>query len=152
MSRLRLVLALAAACIACSAPPRTTAVAASATDEIESAIAALSTPAALQMRYNPAACDCPAVEVQLASRWIRAELVGGGDPLASLLSGLAARPIQQWPIAFSVRGSVDRELRRSRMGLTTVRVEVSEIVSQPAGAPADVPAAAPEPAAEGSNP
>ena len=150
--RLMLLFAACAIAAGCAAPPRTAVVAATATDDVEAAIAALSSPATLQLRYNPAPCDCPAAEVLLASRWLRAELVGGGEPLATLLASLASRPTQQWPIAFVVSGSVDRELRRSRVGLTTVRVEVIEIVSQPFAIPEDAPAAPAEPATDGSNP
>ncbi len=150
-------LALVAATLAlalpgCAAPPRAVVAAATATDDVEAAIAALPSPATLQLRYNPAPCDCPAVEVQLASRWLRAELVGGGEPLAALLTALATRPSQQWPIPFSISGSVERELRRSRMGLTMVRVEVGDIVAQPAGAEAAAPATTAPTAPDESNP
>jgi len=84
----------------------------------------------LELRFNPAPCNCPAFELQLADRWLRAELTANDlDRLNAWTNALAATPPEALPIAVTVRGKIDRDLQRTAQGAYAVRIDVTEILS-----------------------
>lgn|GEM_PF-3173812 len=49
-------------------------------EELETAADALSEAGTLVLRYNPCICACPAFELQIGQRWVRAGLEGEDEP------------------------------------------------------------------------
>jgi hypothetical protein len=82
--------------------------------------------APLVLRYNPAPCNCPAFELQLAERWLRAELVEA-DP--AWLAWLAATPPESWPVTVQAGGRVTPQLLRTSGGLYAIRIDKVTVVS-----------------------
>lgn len=100
-----------------------------ARDRIVAAVDAHDSSVPLSLRYNPAPCACPAFEVKLAGRWVRANWPGVRTaPWAVLAKRLAATSAPQWPIALRVLGRIDREVRRTSAGAYAVTIEVTELV------------------------
>jgi hypothetical protein len=86
--------------------------------------------APLDLRFNPAPCNCPPFELRLDDRWLRAELASSdSDRLATWLAFLTALPEEAGPAVVQVRGRVDRDVVRTAQGDYAVRVEVTEIVA-----------------------
>lgn len=83
--------------------------------------------APLVLRWNPAPCDCPPFEAQLAGGWIRAELHGGDvERLQQWTAFLAATPPEALPVAVAVRGQLERGVASLANGNFAVRVDVAE--------------------------
>lgn len=99
--------------------------------------------APLVLRWNPAPCDCPPFEAQLASGWIRAELRGSEvEKLQQWTAFLAGMPPESLPIAVSARGQLERGVWRLPNGAYAARVDISEPLSPLAPpAPAEEPPA-----------
>ena len=97
---------------------------------LESDLAGLDLKAPLELRYNPAPCDCPPFELHAGRRWVRAEL-GAAEPdkLARWIAWLAQTPLDALPVAVQVRGKPDRDVVRTAQGSYAVRLEVLEIVA-----------------------
>jgi hypothetical protein len=136
-----IALASLAAVVACSAPRVVIAPANPVRSTLEAQIVALPGDAPLLLRYNPAPCDCPAFELLLAERWLRAELVTSSstDSLGRLLTWLGEQPPEQWPIAVYVRGGVDRDVVRTGQGAYAVRIEVVDVIEPTAALTAPTP-------------
>ena len=121
------VLALTACSAAGPRPPSTH----SARDRIVAAVDARDSELPLQLRYNPAPCACPAFEVRLARRWVRANWPGVRTAAwAKLAQRLSATSAPQWPIVLRVRGRIDREVRRTRAGGYAVTIDVAELLQR----------------------
>jgi hypothetical protein len=115
--------------------------------EIELTVAAIDASQPLLLRFNPAACDCPAFEVKVGERWLRAELQGG-DAVHGWIAWIARSPSDTLPLRCTVRGRVEREVLRTLQGVYALRIEVQEPLSPLPPAelpPTDVP---PEPSPE----
>lgn len=111
----------------------------------ESRLQALDTKAVLPLRFNPAPCNCPAFELRLGERWLRADLTSNDpDRWTAWIGWLAAMPPEVLPLPVEVHGRVDRDLQRTAQGAYAVRVEVTEIVA-PLPPPGPQPAPAPAP-------
>ena len=101
----------------------------------------------LELRYNPAPCNCPAFEVHIGERWLRAEISRvEGDVVSVWLAWLAQTPIEALPVPVSLLGKIDRELLRTAQGSYAVRVDVREILTPKAPSMTETPEAAPQPA------
>ena len=107
---------------------------------LEHDLAAIDRSLPLNLRFNPAPCNCPVFELQVGQRWVRAELTRSeGDAVSTWLSWLSASPIEALPVAVSLRGRVEREVLRSAQGAYAVRIDVSEILGpKPAADPAPI--------------
>ncbi len=97
--------------------------------------------APLVLRWNPAPCDCPPFEAQLASGWIRAELRGSEvEKLQQWTAFLAGMPPESLPVAVSARGQLERGVWRLPNGGYAARVDIAEPLSPLApAAPAEEP-------------
>lgn len=104
---------------------------------LEHDLAAIDRSRPLDLRFNPAPCNCPVFELQVGQRWVRAELARSeGDTVSTWLAWLSASPIEALPVAVSLRGRVEREVLRSAQGAYAVRIDVSEILGpKPASDP-----------------
>ncbi len=101
-----------------------------ARDRILSAVEALDSAVPLRLRYNPAPCACPAFEVDLGGRWVRASWPAARQPpWTELAQRLAATSAQQWPVSLRVMGRIDREVQRTRAGGYAVSIEVTELLT-----------------------
>lgn len=110
---------------------------------LQEQIAARPADAPLQLRYNPASCDCPAFELLLAGRWIRADWRNQAAPeFASTARAIAATPADTWPVPLRFKGSIDGDIVRTAQGQYALRFRVTEIMQAPALAPAPTPAPA----------
>lgn len=93
------------------------------------------------LRWNPAPCDCPPFELQLASGWIRAELRSGDlEKIQQWTAFLGTSPPESLPVAVTVQGQLERGVWRLANGTFAVRVDVAEPLS-PTAPPAAAPAA-----------
>ena len=123
---------------ACSAPATPEADPNPVRSQLTIAINTLPSDTPLQLRYNPAACDCPQYELRLAKRWVRAEWTNADAPAFAIrVAALQKSAPDAWPVAMLVSGKVSGEVRRTTTGLYTVSVEVAEIIGRekPARAP-----------------
>ena len=99
-------------------------------NRIETAIAGLHSDEPVQMRYNPAACDCPAFEIRLANRWVRAVWTNANLPrFTTLRDRLVNSGPEKWPQAILAKAQVETEPVRTVQGVYAVRVEVARIVT-----------------------
>lgn len=100
------------------------------------AIASRPSDAPIQLRYNPAACNCPAFEARLAKRWVRAQWLNAAAPeFAKKMAKLRASTPEQWPIAMLVQGQFEGEIMRTEQGQHGLQIEVKEIVGDGGAAP-----------------
>ena len=98
---------------------------------IVKAVGELNDKTPIQLRFNPATCECPVYEVRVAKRWVRAEWSNERHARFEALSArLRKSPPARWPIALLVQGTIDAEVRRTRQGLYAVRIEVAEVIGQ----------------------
>lgn len=105
---------------------------------LETAIAELDPQVLLHVRYNPAACACPPVEVRVGAQWLRAELTGGAaDPW---LASLVKTSPENLPVPLQILGRIERDVLRTAQGSYAVRVEV---LKMPASAAPVAPKRAP---------
>ena len=101
-----------------------------ARDRILAAVDTLDSAAPLRLRYNPAPCACPAFEVHLGGRWVRASWPAvRHPPWTELAERLAATSAPQWPVLLRVVGRIDREVHRTRAGGYAVSIEVAELLT-----------------------
>ncbi|MBM4342291.1 MAG: hypothetical protein FJ100_02815 [Deltaproteobacteria bacterium] len=100
----------------------------------------------LQLRFNPALCNCPPFEVRVGERWWRAELSSpDAEALAAWIDYLAAAAGDVLPVAVAVEGALERDILRTSTGAYALRVDVVRIVEPlPPPPPPVVPP--PEPA------
>jgi hypothetical protein len=121
---------LLAAQVGCSSGPAVTKVDPNPTkSRLTEAIAMRGSDTPIQLRYNPAACNCPAFEVRIAKRWVRAEWTNNtASKFAPKLQKLQASNPEQWPIAMLVQGQFESEIMRTEQGQHAVQVEVSKII------------------------
>ena len=103
---------------------------------LEKQIAGLAADGPLQLRYNPATCDCPVFELRLESSWIRAhwrnQAAAEFEPVVRSLIALAA---DRWPVPLSLKGQVDPEVLRTPVGQYAVQFTASEVIQAPPPAP-----------------
>ncbi len=98
--------------------------------DYEQRLLAVDTKVPLTLRFNPAPCNCPAFELQLGERWLRAELTASDlDRLNAWMTWLAATPPEALPVAVTIMGRIDRELQRTAQGAYAVRIDVAEILT-----------------------
>ncbi len=95
---------------------------------LEQSIAGLDVQQPLNLRYNPAACACPAAELRLGGQWLRAEL-SGDDAVQAWLSALARTPQDNLPVPLQVQGRVEPEVLRTAQGNYAVRVDVTKVIA-----------------------
>lgn len=105
---------------------------------VEQSIATLDPQQPLLLRYNPAACACPALELRVGSQWLRAEVAGDAE-LRAWLQWLATTPPDNLPVPVQLHGKVDAEVQRTASGNYAVRVTVRKILA-PLAPPATEPA------------
>ena len=98
--------------------------------ELQQAIAKLDAQQPLNLRFNPAACACPPLEVQLAGQWQRAE-VSGPPALDAWLASVAKTAPENLPVPLQVLGRLEREVLRTPQGSYAVRLEVTQIAPLP---------------------
>jgi len=114
--------------------------------ELERDLAHIDATQALELRFNPAPCNCPGFELRVGERWVRAEINRSeGDMVTIWLAWLAQTPIEALPVPVSLLGRVEREILRTAQGSYAVRIDVREIVAPKAPAVSELPEAAPEP-------
>ncbi len=93
---------------------------------LEQDVAKVDRSAPLQLRYNPARCQCPPFELRLGSRWVRAELLPTDERMLKWYRHLSAQPPENWPLPVLVRGRVEREVLRTISGDYAVRIDVTQ--------------------------
>jgi hypothetical protein len=137
--------AIAYVLVACGSAPTRPAEPQQVRQGIASDVAALSTDAPLELRFNPAPCECPLFEVRLGTTWVRAEVsVDDVDRGAAWLAFLNAMPVEHLPVAVRALGRVDRDVVRTTQGSYAVRVDLRTLVSPlPPPEPATLPDATP---------
>jgi hypothetical protein len=113
-------------------------------------LATLDPTAPLALRYNPADCNCPAFELAVGERWLRAEVVPD-EALQPWLGWLAGQPPEAWPVAVQAAGRVNRTLLRTESGLYAVRIDRLQVLS-PLGPLAPPAAAIPPPGRPAESP
>jgi hypothetical protein len=97
--------------------------------ELEQAIAQQDVQQPLNLRFNPAACACPPVEVLLSGHWLRAE-VNGPPELDAWLTRVAKTAPESLPVPLQVVGKLERDVLRTPQGSYAARVEVTQLVQQ----------------------
>ena len=122
-----LVTAAALSLLACGgAKPKTSP---SLYDSLRAEVLSVAEAPQLSLRYNPAPCDCPAFELRLPKRWIRASWSDwSGDAWSALRGELSGLSPAQLPRLLHVKGSVaPSSLRRSPRGWFSVTVRVDSV-------------------------
>lgn len=115
-------------------------------EQIEAQVRALEDNAQLELRYNPAACDCPPFELRLPGGWVRAAWSNADAPQhKELVASLLATAPEKWPIPLRLLGKVDPEVARTARGAYAVRLESSRVLA-PAPPSLTPPSATPAPA------
>jgi hypothetical protein len=141
--------AVACALVACGSAPARPAEPQEVRRGIAAGVAAIVADAPLELRFNPAPCECPLFEIRLGTSWVRAEVnVDDVERGAAWLALLDATPIEHLPVAVRALGRVDRDVLRTTQGSYAVRVDLRSAVSPP---PPPEPAALPD-AAPASTP
>ena len=104
-------------------------------DRLLQVIAQSSENAPLQLRYNPAACNCPDFEVRVDKQWVRTQWRNGGEPqFAAILKAVRNSPPSQWPVSMLVEGKFEGRVWRTEQGVYSLSLEVSKITGQHAPA------------------
>lgn len=95
---------------------------------LEQSIAGLDKAEPLRLRYNPAACACPPVEVRVAGQWLRADLEGDAT-VQAWLAGLARTPPDSLPVPMQALGQIEPEILRTQTGSYAVRITVRKVLT-----------------------
>ncbi|HAN30808.1 MAG TPA: hypothetical protein DCQ06_04355 [Myxococcales bacterium] len=100
-------------------------------DKLQEELVAVAAQTELQLRYNPAQCDCPSFELKLNKRWLRTNWLDWQNAtwaqLRQILSGLN---VDKLPPRLRVKGNIVLDsLHQDTRGLFQVDVEVLEVLS-----------------------
>jgi hypothetical protein len=96
-------------------------------EELETAAAVLSEEGTLVLRYNPCICACPAFELQIDQRWVRAGLEGEDEPdspAAKLVIQARTDHLNGDLAHYQVRGDVKSKLQPCDKGAIYLLVSV----------------------------
>ncbi len=81
------------------------------------------------LRHNPAACDCPELEVELLGRWVRVILAGNDEVRAEIAARISAGEATNG--VFVVEGALSDTPVRCGRAAVAVTLEAEALVGEP---------------------